>query len=373
MTTATAFQKKRIDSIDIMRGIVMIIMALDHTRDYFSDSSFDPTNLNRATTALFLTRFITHFCAATFVFLAGTGAFLSVNRGKTKWEACRFLVLRGIWLIILELTIIHWGWGSGLFLQVIWVIGVSMVTLGVLIFLPPTVIAIFGLILIFGHDLFDKVRPQEFTGAASTAWSILHVQGNVRLWGNIDIFILYPLIPWVGVMAAGYGFGELYTIDAPSRKKYLLAVGFTAIALFIALRFINTYGDPSPWDEQSNIHRTVLSFINVSKYPPSLDYLLITLGPMLIALAYLENVKTRLTDIFVLFGRVALFFYVIHIYFIRYLSELVATITGRSEGLLFGLPVVYVFWLSVIFILYFPCRWFMQYKRNHNHWWLSYL
>lgn len=373
MNAIASVTKKRIDSIDIMRGIVMIVMALDHVRDFFTDSSGDPTDLTRVSTALFLTRFITHYCAATFVFLAGTGAFLSISRGKTKWEASKFLVSRGIWLIVLELTIIHWGWGFGLFLQVIWAIGVCMVLLGILIFLPVSVITSLGLLIIFCHDIFDNLRPTDFNGAGSTLWSILHVQGVVKLFGE-DVFILYPLIPWVGVMMAGYGFGQLYTIDATVRKKYLRAIGCLAIVLFVLIRSFNFYGDPSLWHEQSNWVRTALSFINVSKYPPSLDYLLITLGPVIILLSFLEDIQNRVTDVLVLFGRVALFYYILHLYLIHGLALLVASITGAADGLLmFSLPVVYLIWALVVFILYFPCRWFMQYKRTHKRWWLSYI
>jgi len=372
MNAVAPIAKKRIDSIDIMRGIVMVVMALDHTRDFFSDSSFDPTNLSRASTALFLTRFITHYCAATFVFLAGTGAFLSISRGKTKWEACKFLVSRGIWLVILELTVINWGWGDGYFLQVIWAIGVSMIVLGLLIFFPLPIITGLGLLLIFGHDAFDKVRPDYFTGSGSTLWYFLHVQGNVNIFGE-SVFILYPLIPWVGVMMAGYGFGKLYTLEAGLRKKYLLGIGLSAIILFAVIRFVNGYGDAAHWSAQGSVHRSILSFINVSKYPPSLDYLLITLGPVMLTLAFLEDAQNRITDVFVLFGRVALFYYILHLYLIHGLALLVAKITGATSGLLFSLPVVYAVWALAIFILYFPCRWFMQYKRTHKHWWLSYL
>ncbi len=373
MNAIAAVAKKRIDSIDIMRGIVMIVMALDHTRDFFTDSSADPTDLTRVSTALFLTRFVTHYCAATFVFLAGTGAFLSISRGKTKWQACKFLISRGIWLVVLELTIIHWGWGFGLFLQVIWAIGVSMIVLGILVFLPVSVITTFGLLIIFSHDVFDNLKPTDFNGTESTLWSILHVQGVVKLFGA-DVFILYPLIPWVGVMMAGYGFGKLYSIDAASRKTYLRVIGCSAIILFVLIRSFNFYGDPSLWREQGSWVRTVLSFINVSKYPPSLDYLLITLGPVIILLSFLEDIQNQATDVLVLFGRVALFYYILHLYLIHGLALLVAAITGAADGLLlFTLPVVYLLWALIVFILYFPCRWFMQYKRTHKQWWLSYI
>ncbi len=373
MTTLTASPKKRIDSIDILRGIVMIIMALDHTRDFFTRLNYDPTDLTHASTALFLTRFITHYCAATFVFLAGTGAFLYLSRGKTKFEAFKFLLSRGLWLIILECTLVHWGWGMGLFLQVIWVIGLSMVILSLLIWLPVPVITAFGLILIFGHNLLDHVNASAFSATGKTLWTFLHVQGMVHIWGYGNAFLMYPLVPWVGVMAAGYGFGTLYTRDAAKRKKTLTILGFSAIVLFIAIRYFNIYGDPSLWIYEGNIHRTILSFIDVQKYPPSLDYMLITLGPGLLFLAWVEGKSNALTNIFVVYGRVPLFYYILHLYLLHLMAILAGVITGNHQGVAVGLPIVYLIWLTAVSILYFPCRWYMKYKREHKQWWLGYL
>jgi uncharacterized membrane protein len=372
--------KKRIDSIDILRGLVMAIMALDHTRDFFMATPYDPTDLTRASTILFLTRFITHYCAATFVFLAGTGAFLSLTRGKSKADACKFLLSRGLWLVVLECTLIHLGWGGGLFLQVIWAIGISMMVLGLLIFLPLPVIAGFGLLLIFGHNAFDHVNTATFTPGEKTLWTFLHVPGMVHLWQGEDIFVFYPLVPWIGVMATGYSFGKLFTIDAAKRKKALVILGTSAIVLFVVIRYFAIYGDPTTWTYQGNIHRTILSFINISKYPPSLDYLLITLGPAMLFLAFIEGKKNIFTDIFVVFGRVPLFYYILHLYLIHLLAILIGLIVplpqspapGQvSVGLSLGW--VYVIWISVVTILYFPCKWFMKYKREHKQWWLSYL
>lgn len=371
-TIAPAAPKKRIDSIDILRGIVMVIMALDHTRDFFMQPTFDPTDLSKASTMLFLTRFITHYCAATFVFLAGTGAFLYLSNGKTKAEAFKFLLSRGIWLVFLELTVICLGWGAGQFLQVIWAIGVSMMILSVLIFLPVQVVAAFGLILIFGHNFFDSVNAAALTGGEKTLWTFLHVQGSVDVFG-MNVFVMYPLIPWVGVMAAGYGFGTLYKMDAAKRKKLLLIFGFSAIALFILIRYFNIYGDHTTWAYLGNIHRTILSFIDVSKYPPSLDYLLVTLGPGMLFLAWVEGKSNKLTDIFVVYGRVPLFYYILHLYLIHLLAILAAVIFKAPKGVIVGLPVVYIIWLSVVTILYFPCRWYMKYKRGHKQWWLGYM
>jgi uncharacterized membrane protein len=387
MTDTLAPAKKRIESIDVMRGIVMVIMALDHTRDFFTTIRFNPTDLSKASTALFLTRFITHYCAATFVSLAGTGAFLSLTRGKTKGEAAKFLISRGIWLIILELTLINWGFemqhGTWQFQmdytfavgQVIWAIGWSMIILAGLIYLPVRAIAVFGLILIFGHNLFDKVEPSSLGHYTGKLWQFLHVQGVINYDNNTRHFLaFYPIIPWVGVMATGYSFGTIFKLDEAKRKKTLLQIGFGAIALFIIIRGFNFYGDPNNWIKQEVWYRTVLSFINAQKYPPSLDYLLITLGPVMIMLAVLENVKNRVTDIFLVYGRVPLFYYLCHIYLLQLLAYIAFKITEAehiSYG--FGLPVVYGVWLLAVFILYFPSNWFMKYKMTHKQWWLSYL
>jgi len=379
--------KKRIESIDVMRGIVMVIMALDHTRDFFTTTRFNPTDLTQASTALFITRFITHYCAATFVFLAGTGAFLSLSRGKTKGEAARFLLSRGIWLIILEVTLINWGFSmnhgtwqfqmdySFVFFQVIWVIGISMIILAGLIYLPVEAIGIIGLILILGHNAFDNIAPKSLGETGGTFWQFLHVQSMFNYaHGTRHIFILYPIIPWIGVMATGYSFGTIFKLDAAKRKKLLVTIGCSALLLFVLIRSFNLYGDPDHWTKQPVWYRTVLSFINAQKYPPSLDYLLITLGPVMILLAYLEGVKNRVTDIFLVFGRVPLFYYLCHIYLLQLLAYIAFKITEAEHITYgFGLPVVYGVWLLAVFILYFPSNWFMKYKQTHKQWWLSYL
>ena len=377
MASAELQPKKRIESIDLMRGIVMVVMALDHARDFLTSLSYDPTDLSKASTALFLTRFVTHYCAATFVFLAGTSAFLSISRGKTKNQAARFLLSRGLWLVILELTIIRFGWlmnlnYSFIFLQVIWAIGVSMLVLAVLIYLPRPVIALFGLLLIFGHDLFDKVSAASFSPATKLIWEFLHVQGLYSI-GKLQVFVLYPLVPWIGIMAVGYCFGALYKMEALKRRKLLVIFGSSAIVLFILIRAYNFYGDPSKWTDQHSWYRDILSFIDVSKYPPSLDYVLITLGPVMLLLAAFENAHNKVTDIFLVYGRVPLFYYTLHLYLLRLLCIMAFIIANKQKGYSFGLPVVYGIWLLVVFILYFPCRWFMKYKQTHKQWWLSYL
>ena len=377
MTSVAVPVKKRIESIDIMRGIVMVIMALDHCRDFLTHLNYDPTDLSKASSILFLTRFVTHYCAATFVFLAGTSAYLSISRGKTKNEAAKFLLSRGLWLVFLELTIIRFGWIMDLdyhfiFLQVIWAIGISMIVLAVMIYLPLPVIAAIGFILVFGHDLFDNLSTTTFSVAGKDVWDVLHVSGIVS-FGSVNVFFFYPLIPWIGVMALGYCFGTLFKMDEAKRRKLLITFGIGAIAIFIAIRSFNFYGDPSNWTNQYSWYRDVLSFIDVSKYPPSLDYLLITLGPVMLMLAALENVHSRVTSIFLVYGRVPLFYYILHLYLARLLCFLTFVIMGKKHGYSFPLGTVYIVWLLVVLILYFPCRWFMKYKQTHKQWWLSYL
>src|SRR6266704_1088819 len=332
--------RRRIDSVDLLRGIVMVIMMLDHTRDFihYGVLLFDPLDLSKTTTALFLTRWITHFCAPVFVFQAGTGAFLQGARGRSKRELSRFLVTRGLWLIVLEVTVVrlfaffNMDLRFLLFLQVIFVIGFSMIVLAALIHLPLKVIAGFGLLMIALHNLLDRYRATPWRGPQSPVpswgaklWMLLHQPGLFPIGPRFPsplVFILYPLIPWIGVMAVGYALGELYTKDARLRRRWLLIIGGIAPSLFIVIRAVNKYGEPFPWARQKNVGFTILSFINTTKYPPSLDYLLMTLGPAIIALAFFESGRNLMQasarsfgsivrNFFVTFGRVPLFFYVL--------------------------------------------------------------
>ncbi|GAB2687314.1 heparan-alpha-glucosaminide N-acetyltransferase domain-containing protein [Mucilaginibacter koreensis] len=371
--------KKRIDSIDVLRGLVMVLMALDHTRDFCSRDTFDASNLTQASTPAFLTRFITHFCAACFVFLAGTGAYLLLKRGKTKRQAAEFLISRGLWLILLEFTVLTFGFTLQLpftfgFMQVIWAIGVSMIVLAGLVYLPMPVIAAFAFILIAGHNLLDGISTESLPQGWQVWWQLLHNGGRTQTWFGMKLWIIYPLIPWVGVMAAGYCFGIVYKMDAQRRRKLLLSIGSGMILLFIVLRSGNFYGDSRFWQPQENMLRSTLSFINVQKYPPSLLYVLVTLGPALIFLALVEPIHNKLTRIMVVFGRVPLFYYLLHIYLLRIFSGallLYSQALHTPYGV--GLGMVYVLWLLAVIILYFPCRWFMRIRAKRNDWWLSYL
>jgi uncharacterized membrane protein len=323
--------RRRIDSIDLLRGIVMVIMMLDHTRDFVHNAvyQFDPTDPTRTNVALFFTRWITHFCAPVFVFLAGTSVYLQFARGKSKRELSKFLVTRGLWLILLEVTLVKFGVFFNFdirflgFLQVIWVIGVSMIILAALIHLPLKVTAAFGLLMIASHNLLDGFRVQSWRGPETPVpsfgaklWMLLHqaFEAFPIVWFPSPIIIvIYPLVPWIGVMAVGYAFGVLYQLNAQRRRRLLLIIGGVTTGLFIIMRAIDVYGDPSKWSQQKNIVYTALSFLNTTKYPPSLLFLLMTLGPSIIALAFFESASARgpVARFFITFGRVPLFFYLL--------------------------------------------------------------
>lgn len=404
--------RRRIDSIDLVRGIVMVIMMLDHTRDFVHNAvyQFDPTDPTHTNLALFFTRWITHFCAPVFVFLAGTGAYLQFARGKSKGELSRFLLTRGIWLIVLEVTIVKLGVTFNFdyrflgMLQVIWVIGVSMIILAALIHLPLKAVAGFGLLMIALHNLFDGVRVDGWSGPGTPVpgfgaklWIVLHQPFYgfpIVGFPSPVVFVIYPLVPWIGVMAAGYAFGALYQLNAQRRRRLLLIIGGVATALFVVLRAINIYGDPSQWSQQKNIVYTGLSFLATSKYPPSLLFLLMTLGPSIIALAWFERTSARHTigdrirQFFVTFGRVPLFFYLLQWFTAHLISILLhlafgkptswlyqspVDFTGPPQGVGFNLVVVYLCWIAGVLLLYPLCKWFAGVKQRRKDWWLSYL
>ena len=387
----------RIQSIDILRGAVMLIMALDHVRDYFHLHAFDdnPTNLATTTPALFFTRWITHFCAPVFVFLSGTSAFLASQK-KSIPEQSSFLIKRGLWLVFAELAIVTLGWTFNplynlLILQVIWAIGWSMIILGVLVRTSRTVIIIIGCILFLGHNLLDYANlPKE--GAASVVWNLLF-KANFAVYPLNDThFILnvYAILPWTSIMLLGYGFGIFFksSVTAAARKKALLVTGFSLTAAFIVLRFINTYGDPAPWSQQKDGLYSFLSFLNTTKYPCSLQYLCMTIGPALIVLALIENINNKITGVLTLYGRVPFFYYVVHLYLIHAIGVIFFFATGHGSNEIvdtqtpflfrplhygFDLWVVYAVWIFVIVVLYWPCKWFNNYRATHKQWWLSYV
>ena len=410
--------RQRIDSVDLLRGIVMVVMMLDHTRDYIHSGVFlfDPLDLSKTTVWLFLTRWITHYCAPTFVFLAGTGAYLQYARGKSKSELSRFLITRGLWLIILEVTLVRFLITFSVspkllfFLQVIWVIGASMIVLAALIHLPLKVVAGFGLAMIALHNLLDRYPAAPWRGPGTPVpswgaklWMLLHQQAFFPAGPTFPspiVAVLYPLIPWIGVIAAGYAFGALYKKDAAVRRRWLLLIGGGATLLFILIRAIDKYGEPLHWARQKNLVFTILSFINTTKYPPSLDFLLMTLGPAIIALAFFEPARAAaataaagagsfIRRFFVTFGRVPFFFYMlqwftahiiaiaVHAAFGRPVRWLFQTpidwFTNPPQGNGFSLTVVYLSWITGVLLLYPLCKWFAGVKARRKDWWLSYL
>jgi uncharacterized membrane protein len=391
--------KQRIQSIDILRGVIMLIMALDHTRDFFHNAGpfGDPTNMATTTPIFFFTRWITHFCAPNFVFLSGVSAYLAGTR-RTKSELSAFLVKRGLWIVLVEVVFLTFVFTLNPFynvviFQVLWVIGLSMVILGLLVRAPLKVIAIIGALIFFGHDILDYIQLPK-TGIQAALMNLLFVaRGSVLpLNQSHVIFDLYALIPWTGVMLLGYVFGSLYqsSFDPQRRKKILLYTGLGVLAFFVALRYFNLYGDPAPWSVQRNGTFTFLSFLNVSKYPPSLLYSCMTIGTGLVVLSLTERIQNKLTAIFVIYGNVPFFYYVLHFYLLRFISVIVFFAQGFGTNQIvdpqhqnpflfepphygFKLWGVYIVWLFVITVLYFPCRWFSNYKKTHNQWWLSYL
>jgi uncharacterized membrane protein len=403
---ANAYAQRRLDSIDLLRGIVMAIMVLDHTRDFVHGPAlyFDPTDLARTSPAIFMTRWITHFCAPVFVFLAGLSAYLQRMRGKSVGQLSRFLLSRAVWLFVMELAVLHLlVWFNLDFsligpLQVIWALGWSMIALAGLIYLPTPAIAAIGVSIVVLHNLFDNVHVTAWTGPQSPVpsllakgWMMLHQPGLFPLGAAPSpvVWVIYPLIPWVGVMAAGYAFGAIYEREGERRIVLLRRTGLLLIAAFVVIRGINVYGDPSRWSRQPSVLWTVLSFMNTTKYPASLLYVLMTLGPALLALSWFEASRVGAwSRPLVILGRVPLFFYLLQ-WPLAHASGIVANlIAGRPYEYMFLMPpalfnvspgqgfrlwVVYVCWICIILIAYPPCRWFAGVKQRRRDVWLSYL
>lgn len=380
-------QAHRNEAIDVLRGLVMVIMVLDHARVFWGGYTPTPTDLEVTTVPLFFTRWITHICAPVFVFLAGTSAYLYGVR-HSRAELSRFLFTRGLWLVLIELTVCKYVWipepgYSMVLMQVIWVIGWSMVTLAGLSILGTTSVAIVGLVIVLGHNMLDPLVPTDF-GSASALWTIFHEKGTLHLSDGISWFISYPLLPWIGVIALGYSFGVTVNFGRVRRESLYMRVGITMIVAFVILRTLNSYGDPVDWSSQSSASFTLLSFLNTTKYPPSLMFLLMTLGPSLCLLSLFERWSNgRLRDALLVFGRVPLFFYILHLYLLRftaipvsfalYGAEAVKPPPGPAGSAMLGLGAAYVAWVLAIVLLYPACRWFARIKRQRRDWWLSYL
>ena len=396
--TPNATPLARLSSIDIFRGLIMVWMALDHTRDFFTNIPFEPETLAQTNLVLFATRWVTHFCAPMFFFLAGTSAFLYGQR-KSPSELHHFLWTRGLWLILLEVTVVGTAWTFKFpwgFFGVIWALGASMLILALVVRLPMRWIATLSLTMIVAHNLLDAIRPQEL-GSLAWLWKILHARSEVVLPLGIQQFVLFPLIPLAAVMAAGYAFGQVYLLDRARRRKFMAGLGLGLTLAFVVLRATNLYGNPpagqggvsqGDWHRQPSLDKTLILFLDVEKYPPSLQFLLMTIGPSLLLLAALDrDCVPPGSSALLIFGRVPMFFYILHLYLIHWLAVLAAVLTRQPVHWLFhgaiftdtpqgyghGLAFVYVMWLTVVVILYFPCRWFAGLKQRRKDWWLSYL
>jgi uncharacterized membrane protein len=406
---------ERLYSVDLLRGVIMVIMALDHVRDFTSNVRFAPENVALTWPALFFTRWITHFCAPWFCFLAGTGAYLATSRGKSLSHLRGLLVKRGLFLIVFESTFMMVGWT---FLPyplpialVLWMLGWSMIVLAPLTRLPLKWIAAIGIAMIALHNLTDGIPPAAF-GHFAWLWTILHVQGFVGptpphlLFGKIPLGlpVAYPLLPWPGVMACGYAFGAVMKKPVVDRRRILLWLGTACIALFIVLRATNIYGNQhtpnfttnGDFHKQGSAAMTVVAFLDTQKYPPSLDFLLMTLGPGFLALAVFDRLRSgarglqsRLGRFFLVYGRVPMFYYVLHVFLIHLLAFFLAVATRQPAEWLItgggpiagappgpyghGLPVVYATWITAVLLLYLPCRWYMELKRRRHDWWMQYI
>lgn len=384
----TLVHKPRIASVDLLKGVVMLIMALDHIREYFHYAAFmfDPADPTQTTFPIFFTRWITHFCAPAFSFLAGISAYM-VGKRKTPKELSAFLIKRGLWLILIELTLSGFGWTFDIHfktfsLLVLWVWGVSMIVLAGLIHLPRHWILILSVLIICLHNLLDQVN---FLYG-------LHNIAFINLPDGRNLFIGYPLIPWFAVMSLGYYFGGWYDkpVDKKQRRKLFNAIGIMAIIIFLVLRATNLYGDPNEFKHYGTLSQNIISFFNPTKYPPSLLFLLMTLGVTFLFLANSEKLKGRIVNFLSMFGRVPFFYYILHIYLIHVIALVFAQLSGLGwqkmvfssfidfasdmKGHGFSLLVVYIVWIGVILLLYPICKRFDRYKQNHKEkWWLSYL
>jgi uncharacterized membrane protein len=389
-STAAAPFASRFEAVDLLRGVVMVLMVIDHTRDFFGDGTLNPTDLSQVSPAMFLTRWVTHFCAPVFAFLAGVGGYLAGVRGRSRGELAAFLASRGIWLVFLELTVVKFGMMFNpvpkfAMLLVFWSIGASFILLAPLVFLPSRVVGVLGVLLIATHNLLDSLPP----GPLQVLAVPLFRPGLLALPGGVNVMVGYPLLPWFGVIAAGYGFGEVIRLEPHRRRRVMWIMGLLLTAGFLALRAWGVYGEPNPWSSERTPLLTALSFVNCTKYPPSLLFLLMTLGPAIAAMAALDRRGAHgpVGRALLTLGRVPLFFYLLQWYVIHGLAVLTALMRGFPIAWLFPdtfplqptpgwpltLPGVYAAWLVVLIILYVPCRWFAGVKARHREGWLSYL
>jgi uncharacterized membrane protein len=386
--------RPRVEPVDVVRGIIMILMALDHVRDFFGSLADNPTDLATTTVPLFFTRWITHICAPVFFLLTGTGAYLGLRR-RSRRELSGFLLTRGLWLVVLEIVVVRFAMQFNFdyrvtILTVLWALGWSMVLLSALVYLPTRAVTAIGVVMIATHNLLDPITAASL-GSLGPLWSILHAPGMILTGPEHVVFAAYPLIPWIGVAAVGYGLGAIYDWDASRRRSFLLRLGIGVIGGFFVLRGMNVYGDPVPWSGQKSPLFTVLSFLNTNKYPPSLLFLLMTLGPALLLLRWVDaRTPTFLRPAHVI-GKVPLFFLIVHFFVIHVLAVIVCSARYGDAHWMFesptlgqfpitqppgwpsSLPVVYLIWIGVVVTVYPLCRWFAGVKQRRAEWWLSYL
>ena len=389
--------RARVASVDLLRGVVIVIMAIDHTRDFvhWAAMNFQPEDLARTTAPIFFTRWITHFCAPVFMFCAGLGAWFRLDRGGTVRDLSRFLWTRGLWLILLELTVVRLGFFFNVkydlvLLLVFWALGLSMIALAALVRLPYRAILGIGAGMIVVHNAFDGVRAQSL-GSLGWLWNVLHQPGLLTP-GPPAIILAYPIVPWIGVMALGFCAGRLYSLPDDERRRRLMTIGVVTTLAFVVVRGLNVYGDPRPWAGQNSITMTIISFLNCTKYPPSLSFLLMTLGPALIFLSLADRARPKASNPLIVFGRAPLLFFVVHLPLIRALAIALTAARYGAAPFLFTPPptlgtprtvfpadygwdlwVVYAVWVVVLALMYPLCRWFVNLRQRRRATWLSYL
>jgi uncharacterized membrane protein len=394
---APAGTRQRVPSVDLLRGLVMVVMALDHTRDFVNSAAmaYRPEDLTQTTAAIFMTRWVTHFCAPVFMFCAGLGAFFWLERRGTRSELSRFLWTRGLWLVLLELTVVRLAFFfdfdySIVMLLVFWSLGLSMIALAGLVHLPFRALVAFSIGVIALHNLADGVQAASL-GSAAWIWNVLHQPGAITV-GKTVVIVGYPLVPWIAVMALGFCFGRVYRLPADKRARLLVRAGVAMTAAFVLLRFANVYGDPSPWAAQRTPLFTLLSFLNTTKYPPSLLFLLMTLGPSIALLGAIDGARPGERNPVLVFGRVPLFYFVLHLALIHAVEVGLTWMRYGTQPFLFIVPptmgsardafpadygwslgATYVVWLGVVAALYPVCLWFSRVKRRRREWWISYL
>ena len=399
-TTGIPVRASRVIAIDALRGAVMVIMALDHVRDFVHRAAMvaSPTDLTQTTPILFLTRWVTHICAPTFMFTAGMGAFFWWHQRRTRRQLSTFLLTRGVWLIVLELTVMRVAYDFDVSLRdpvlllVLWVLGACMVGLAAMIWLPARALAALSIAIIVLHNSLDRVRASQF-GAAAWLWNLMHAPGAFRV-GGVSVIVGYPLVPWIAVMALGFVAGHVFLMDTSARRRRLIVAGAVSTLAFVAIRALNVYGDPAPWSPQQDTATTMLSFLNTTKYPPSLAFLLMTLGPAMLMLAFFDRPALTPSHPLVVFGRVPLFYFVGHFFTAHVVAVVLALFRYGRNALAFifhpvpsmGGPAdlfppafgydlwfAYLVWALIVLALYPACRWFARIKSSRRNWWLSYL